>query len=142
VSASSADETLFHSELGLSADLNRTPQIRNAASLVMTNSCLVVLISGASPAFITGVTAPHGTIESDEMPTARSKKADLYIGTQIRAARLERGISQTALGDVLDITFQQIQKYENGTNRISAGALFELAEFLDKPVTWFFPTRK
>jgi len=76
------------------------------------------------------------------MPTARSKKADLYIGSQIRAARIERGISQTALGDVLGITFQQIQKYKKGSNRISAGALFELAEFLDKPLLWFFPAPK
>jgi transcriptional regulator with XRE-family HTH domain len=56
--------------------------------------------------------------------------------------RLERGISQTALGEVLGVAFQQVQKYEKGTNRVSAGALFELAEFFDKPVQWFFPEQK
>ena len=76
------------------------------------------------------------------MPTVKSKKTDVYIGSQIRAARLERGISQTELGVVIGISFQQVQKYENGSNRISAGALFELAEFLDKPLQSFFPARK
>ena len=76
------------------------------------------------------------------MPTVKSKKTDVYIGSQIRAARLERGVSQTELGVVVGISFQQVQKYEKGSNRISAGALFELAEFLDKPLQWFFPARK
>ena len=76
------------------------------------------------------------------MPTVKSKKTDVYIGTQIRAARLECGVSQTALGEVLGISFQQVQKYEKGYNRISAGAMFELAEFFDKPLQWFFPVRK
>jgi transcriptional regulator with XRE-family HTH domain len=73
------------------------------------------------------------------MPTVKSKKTDVYIGSQIRTARLERGLSQTELGVVIGISFQQVQKYEKGSNRISAGALFELAEFLDEPVQWFFP---
>ena len=76
------------------------------------------------------------------MPTVKSKKTNVYIGSQIRAARLERRVSQTELGGVIGISFQQVQKYEKGSNRISAGALFELAEFFDKPVQWFFPAQK
>ena len=100
------------------------------------------LVASGRGAFGEGIATLHVTIEADKMPTARSKKADPYIGAQIRAARLERGMSQAALGDALGVSFQQIQKYEKGANRISAGCLFELAEFLEKPLQWFFPARK
>jgi len=57
---------------------------------------------------------------------------DAAIGKRVRALRLHRGMSQTTLGDSLDLTFQQVQKYERGTNRISAGRL------LDVPITFFY----
>jgi DNA-binding XRE family transcriptional regulator len=49
-----------------------------------------------------------------------SHEVDLYVGSRIRLRRRILGISQTKLGDALGLTFQQIQKYENGTNRVSA----------------------
>jgi len=64
---------------------------------------------------------------------------DLHIGHRIRAARLEAGLSQTALGQAVGITFQQIQKYERGTNRCAPGRLDQIAKALDRPVLWFFP---
>ena len=63
---------------------------------------------------------------------------DPEIGKRVRALRLRRGISQTRLGALLDITFQQIQKYESGTNRISAGRLQHIADVLDVPITFFY----
>jgi transcriptional regulator with XRE-family HTH domain len=61
---------------------------------------------------------------------------DVYLGKRIRARRLELGTSQTALGDKIGVTFQQLQKYENGTNRVSAAALVEIANHLETSVAW------
>jgi transcriptional regulator with XRE-family HTH domain len=55
---------------------------------------------------------------------------DVLVGHNVRKRRLTRGLSQTQLAEPLDLTFQQIQKYEKGINRISAGVLYELAKIL------------
>ena len=72
----------------------------------------------------------------------RSKKRatsfDRHIGKRLRAKRSELGVSQTTLADAVGIAFQQVQKYENGTNRISAGRLWEVAKFLKVPIQEFF----
>ncbi|MDD9798422.1 MAG: helix-turn-helix domain-containing protein [Alphaproteobacteria bacterium] len=67
-------------------------------------------------------------------PTA----ADRHIGQRLRLRRTNLGMSQEALGTKVSLTFQQIQKYEKGTNRISAARLFELANILDVDVGFFF----
>jgi transcriptional regulator with XRE-family HTH domain len=59
---------------------------------------------------------------------------DLEVGQRIRIYRKTRGLSQTALADQLGVTFQQVQKYENGRNRIGAGRLTRVAQVLDVPV--------
>jgi transcriptional regulator with XRE-family HTH domain len=63
---------------------------------------------------------------------------DAEIGKRARTLRLQRGMSQAALAGALDLTFQQIQKYEKGTNRISAGRLQRIADVLDVPVSFFY----
>jgi transcriptional regulator with XRE-family HTH domain len=63
---------------------------------------------------------------------------DAEIGQRVRALRLQRGLSQTELGQLISVTFQQVQKYEKGTNRISAGRLQRIAEVLGVPVAYFF----
>jgi len=72
------------------------------------------------------------------MPRRSRDPRDLEVAKRVRALRLQRGVSQTELGGVLDVTFQQVQKYETGTNRISAGRLQQIAEVLDVPVTYFY----
>jgi transcriptional regulator with XRE-family HTH domain len=67
-------------------------------------------------------------------PTSKDKE----VGRRVRAFRLQRRMSQTSLGHQLGLTFQQVQKYENGTNRIGAGRLAEIAEILEVPVSAFF----
>jgi transcriptional regulator with XRE-family HTH domain len=67
-----------------------------------------------------------------------SSSVDKHVGARLRAARMEAGKSQTQVAEAIGITFQQIQKYEKGTNRISAGTLHELSRLLDKPVQFFF----
>jgi transcriptional regulator with XRE-family HTH domain len=63
---------------------------------------------------------------------------DAEIGQRVRTLRLQRGLSQTELGNLISVTFQQVQKYEKGTNRISAGRLQRIAEVLTVPVAFFF----
>ena len=63
---------------------------------------------------------------------------DVEVGRRVRAFRLNKGLSQEKLGDELGITFQQIQKYEKGVNRIGAGRLQRIAEILGVPVSEFF----
>jgi len=62
---------------------------------------------------------------------------DQHVGARVRAARLEAGKSQTEVAESLGLTFQQVQKYEKGTNRISAGKLHELSRLFDT-VQFFF----
>ena len=63
---------------------------------------------------------------------------DVHVGTRIRQRRTLLGMSQTALGKAIGITFQQVQKYEKGGNRLGASRLFEFASVLDVPVEYFF----
>ena len=67
-------------------------------------------------------------------PTA----TDVHVGSQIRARRILLGLSQTDLADGLEITFQQVQKYERGSNRVSASRLYHISRLLDVPITYFF----
>lgn len=64
--------------------------------------------------------------------------ADLYVGTQLRLRRNLMGMSQEQLGKATGLTFQQIQKYERGTNRIAASRLFYLSRLLNVSVEYFF----
>ena len=68
----------------------------------------------------------------------RAGAEDVEIGRKIRALRLERGLSQSKLADGIGLTFQQVQKYEMGTNRVSVGRLQRIADTLNIPVTFFF----
>lgn len=63
---------------------------------------------------------------------------DVHVGKQLAAARLRKGLNQSEVGRMLGLTFQQIQKYEKGTNRMSASVLWTLVEKMDLPITYFF----
>lgn len=63
---------------------------------------------------------------------------DLHVGSRIRLRRTLMGWSQSELGKALRVTFQQIQKYERGSNRVSASTLYRIASALDVPVSFFF----
>jgi transcriptional regulator with XRE-family HTH domain len=70
-----------------------------------------------------------------------TKKANLIdgqVGNRVRIRRMLIGMSQEKLGDLLGLTFQQVQKYEKGINRIGAGRLFEIARILDVPIDFFY----
>lgn len=63
---------------------------------------------------------------------------DIHVGQRLRMRRTQLGMSQEKLANALGLTFQQVQKYERGVNRISASRLFELSRVLDVAVTYFF----
>jgi len=78
--------------------------------------------------------------ENDERGEKESRPSpiDVHVGSRIRLRRTLLGMSQEKLGDALGLTFQQIQKYERGVNRVGASRLFDLARVLDVPVSFFF----
>jgi transcriptional regulator with XRE-family HTH domain len=63
---------------------------------------------------------------------------DLHVGGRVRMKRKVLGVSQERLAEALGLTFQQVQKYERGANRVSASKLYEIARFLNAPVSYFF----
>jgi len=68
----------------------------------------------------------------------RFHPVDIHVGVRLRQRRNLVGLSQTKLSESVGLTFQQIQKYERGTNRISSSRLYEFAKVLDVPVSYFF----
>lgn len=66
-------------------------------------------------------------------------EVDVWVGRAVAELRQQQGLSQSALAAALGISFQQVQKYEAGTNRLSAGRLYHLAQILGCPVAAFFP---
>ena len=69
---------------------------------------------------------------------AKSHPVDAHVGTRMRQRRTLLGMSQTRLGDAVGRTFQQVQKYERGANRVGSSRLYEFAKALDVPVSYFF----
>src|SRR5689334_10445665 len=63
---------------------------------------------------------------------------DVRVGARVRLRRQMLGLSQEKLGEAIGLTFQQVQKYERGANRIGASRLYELSRILDVPVSFFF----
>jgi transcriptional regulator with XRE-family HTH domain len=67
-----------------------------------------------------------------------TRRIDQHVGERIRARRTELGLTQEQLAEALNVSYQQVQKYETGANRISAGRIFELARKLRVDVGYFF----
>ena len=74
------------------------------------------------------------------MPRKKPDQRDIEVARRMRAVRREKGLSQEQLGNALGLTFQQVQEYENGTNRIAAGRLHKIAEILGVPAALLFGT--
>jgi len=63
---------------------------------------------------------------------------NIHLGTKLRMRRLSLGLTQTKVAHAINVTFQQIQKYEKGTNGVSSSRIMQLAQFLKVPITYFF----
>jgi len=70
--------------------------------------------------------------------TGRPNPVDVHVGARVRLRRTLLGMSQEKLGDAIGLTFQQVQKYERGANRIGSSRLFDLSRVLDVPIGFFF----
>ncbi|HEX8233754.1 MAG TPA: helix-turn-helix transcriptional regulator [Caulobacteraceae bacterium] len=77
-------------------------------------------------------------MSSTEESPRSPNPVDAHVGSRIRMRRKMQGISQEKLADALGLTFQQVQKYERGSNRVSASKLYQVARFLGTPVSYFF----
>jgi transcriptional regulator with XRE-family HTH domain len=80
----------------------------------------------------------RGEQEPASERVSRLSPIDIYVGTRIRLRRTLLGMSQERLGVALGLTFQQVQKYERGVNRVGASRLFDLSRVLDVPISFFF----
>lgn len=76
--------------------------------------------------------------ENEERSSRRANPVDVHVGGRVRLRRMLLGMSQEKLGEHLGLTFQQIQKYEKGINRIGASRLFDLSQVLGVPVQFFY----
>ncbi|MBC8339873.1 MAG: helix-turn-helix domain-containing protein [Rhodospirillales bacterium] len=72
------------------------------------------------------------------LPPGVPNPVDIHVGSRLRQRRTLLGLSQEKLGDAVGLTFQQIQKYERGANRMGASRLFQFSQILDVPITYFY----
>lgn len=72
------------------------------------------------------------------MPKKQANPVDVQVGNRVRIRRMLIGMSQEKLGELLGLTFQQVQKYEKGVNRIGAGRLYDVSRILGVPIDYFY----
>src|SRR6476661_10152055 len=70
--------------------------------------------------------------------TGKPNPIDVHVGSRVRLRRTLLGMSQEKLGEAIGLTFQQVQKYERGANRVGSSRLFDLARVLEVPIAYFF----
>ena len=84
-----------------------------------------------------GAAAPQGTAAPRRV-AGRTQAIDRHVGARVRERRIMLGLTQQQLADLIGVTYQQAHKYERGINRVSAGRLYEVAQVLSVPVSYFF----
>ena len=82
--------------------------------------------------------AGRGSKKKKRLPPGTANPVDIHVGTRLRLRRILLGMSQEDLGNMVGLTFQQIQKYERGANRIGASRVYEFSNILGVPVSFFF----
>jgi len=81
---------------------------------------------------------PDNELSVCVVPKKQANPVDTQVGNRVRIRRMLIGMSQEKLGDLLGLTFQQVQKYEKGVNRIGAGRLYEISRILGVPIDFFY----
>ena len=79
-----------------------------------------------------------GVLRRRRRKSDKPNPIDVHVGSRVRLRRTLLGMSQEKLGEAIGLTFQQVQKYERGANRVGASRLYDLAQVLDVPVSFFF----
>jgi transcriptional regulator with XRE-family HTH domain len=85
-----------------------------------------------------GARITRRNFKEKRLPPGVANPIDVHVGARVRLRRTLLGMSQEKLGEAVNLTFQQIQKYERGANRIGASRMYELSRVLDVPVSFFF----
>jgi transcriptional regulator with XRE-family HTH domain len=85
-----------------------------------------------------GGPTPTRAATSGRRSVGRTQDIDRHVGARVRERRIMLGLTQQQLADLIGVTYQQAHKYERGINRVSAGRLFEIAQVLSVPVSYFF----
>jgi transcriptional regulator with XRE-family HTH domain len=85
-----------------------------------------------------GADVKSGMTSGRRQKSDKPNPVDVHVGSRVRLRRTLLGMSQEKLGDALGLTFQQVQKYERGANRVGASRLYDLSRVLDAPVSYFF----
>jgi transcriptional regulator with XRE-family HTH domain len=88
--------------------------------------------------FTVKVAGPNSNFRVETLPKKHANPVDAQVGSRVRLRRMLIGMSQERLGELLGLTFQQVQKYEKGVNRIGAGRLFDVARILGVPIDYFY----
>jgi len=81
---------------------------------------------------------PRKKANRGRTPAGAPNPIDVHVGSRMRLRRTLLGLSQEKLGEMIGLTFQQVQKYERGANRVSCSRLFDLSRALDVPISYFF----
>lgn len=116
--------------------MHRTHHTDSVTNPVWVGQRLVHAPMRISPGFGRGF--PF-VLASESMKTLDSPHpVDIHVGCRVRSRRMMLGMTQSELAGQFGLTFQQLQKYESGANRISASRLWEIAKILNVPVAWFF----
>ncbi|MGB1026977.1 MAG: helix-turn-helix domain-containing protein, partial [Rhodospirillaceae bacterium] len=79
----------------------------------------------------------HRRSSRGRTPSGKPNPVDVHVGSRVRLRRTLLGMSQEKLGEAIGLTFQQVQKYERGANRIGASRLWDLSRVLDVPMSYF-----
>jgi transcriptional regulator with XRE-family HTH domain len=85
-----------------------------------------------------GAEMPSPAASASRRSTGRTQDIDRHVGARVRERRIMLGLTQQQLADLIGVTYQQAHKYERAINRVSAGRLFEIAQVLSVPVSYFF----
>ena len=105
----------------------------------MYRACGEAATSGLDEGTGSGMSASNNeTDEPGEQSPRKPDLVDVYVGARIRDRRIALGMSQDSLGEILGVTFQQVQKYERGVNRIAAKRLLDMCRALSVTMSYFF----
>ncbi|ABC24569.1 transcriptional regulator, XRE family [Rhodospirillum rubrum ATCC 11170] len=126
-------------------DLDRFARDRSSSTTpgpgpVVVSSSFRPSLGGDGPGFPTGSGEGAAIRRSSRgrTPSGKPNPVDVHVGARVRLRRTLLGLSQEKLGEAIGLTFQQVQKYERGANRIGASRLWDLGRVLDVPMAYFF----
>jgi len=130
----------LHQLIGCSADVDPNHHRGKTGEIYRSSKVGFLITANSLIALAHSLVTTTGTIWGQEKSMAKKapNPIDKHVGSRVRMRRMMLNMSQEKLGDALGLTFQQVQKYEKGTNRIGASRLQQIGQILQVPVSFFF----